>query len=91
MSNDNVDYQVLFNLAIGLAGVFGGWVLTRIYASIDRLDADVRNIPHSYVAKDDFRLAVNEIKTDIRSGFAQVDRTLAAMIDRVNEKADRNG
>ena len=84
-----MDYQVLFNLAVGTAGVFGGWVLSRIYVSIDRLDADVRKIPVNYVQKDDFKTAVADIKNDIRSGFQQVDRSLSVLFDRINEKADK--
>jgi hypothetical protein len=86
---DGVDYQVLFNIAFAAAGVFGGWVLNRIYVSIDKLDNDVRAMPHTYVAKDDFKNAITDIKTDIRSGFAQIDRTLSTIFDRLNEKADR--
>ena len=84
-----MDYQVLFNLAIGAAGLFGGYVLTRIYNAIDKLDDDVRKIPLSYVQKDDFKTAVADIKNDIRSGFQQVDRTLNTLFERINEKADK--
>lgn len=84
-----MDYQVLFNLAIGAAGLFGGYVLTRIYNAIDKLDDDVRKIPLNYVQKDDFKTAVADIKNDIRAGFHQVDRTLASIFDRLNEKADK--
>jgi len=84
-----VDYQVLFNLAVGVAAAFGGWVLSRIYASIDRLDEDVRKIPLNYVQKDDFKTAVTDIKNDIRAGFQQVDRSLSVLFDRINEKADK--
>ena len=84
-----MDYQVLFNLAVGTAGIFGGYVLSRIYNAIDKLDDDVRKIPLSYVQKDDFKTAVADIKTDIRSGFQQIDKTLASIFDRLNEKADK--
>ena len=84
-----MDYQVLFNIAYGLAGIFGGYVLNRVYSSLDRLDDDVRKIPMNYVQKDDFKTAVADIKNDIRTGFAQVDRTLNSLFDRVNEKADK--
>jgi hypothetical protein len=84
-----VDYQVLFNLAIGAAGLFGGYVLTRIYNAIDKLDDDVRKIPLNYVQKDDFKTAVSDIKTDIRTGFQQVDKTLNTLFDRLNEKVDK--
>lgn len=84
-----MDYQVLFNLAIGAAGLFGGYVLTRIYNAIDKLDDDVRKIPLNYVQKDDFKTAVADIKTDIRTGFQQVDKTLNTLFDRLNEKVDK--
>ena len=85
-----MDYQVLFNLAIGAAGLFGGYVLTRIYNAIDKLDDDVRKIPLNYVQKDDFKTAVSDIKTDIRTGFQQVDKTLNTLFDRLNEKVDKS-
>ncbi len=84
-----MDYQVLFNIAFTVAGILGGWVLNRIYVSIDKLDNDVRAMPHTYVAKDDFKNAITDIKTDIRSGFAQIDNTLATIFDRLNDKADK--
>lgn len=84
-----MDYQVLFNLAIGVAGLFGGYVLTRIYNAIDKLDNDVRQIPLNYVQKDDFKTAMADLKTDIRTGFQQIDKTLNTIFERLNEKADK--
>jgi len=89
LRGNKVDYQVLFNLAVGAVSVTGGWVLSRVYHSLDRLDEVVRKIPLNYVQKDDFKTAVADIKNDIRTGFAQVDRTLNSLFDRVNEKADK--
>jgi hypothetical protein len=63
--------------------------LTRIYNAIDKLDDDVRKIPLNYVQKDDFKTAVSDIKTDIRTGFQQVDKTLNTLFDRLNEKVDK--
>lgn len=73
-----MDYQVLFNLAITAASFFGGWTLSRIYTAIDRLDADVRKIPHDYVAKDDYREDVREIK-----------EMLGAIFKRLENKVDK--
>lgn len=84
-----MDYQVLFNIAIGVAGAFGGYVLTRIYNAIDKLDDDVRQFPLTYVQKDDFKVAMSDLKTDLRSGFQQIDKTLNVIFDRLNEKADK--
>jgi hypothetical protein len=84
-----VDYQVLFNIAYVIAGVFGGYVLNRIYAALDRIDADVRKFPISYVQKDDFNIAMREVKTDIRDGFTQVDRMLTGISDRISQIANK--
>ena len=73
-----MDYQTLFNIAVAVAGFFGGWTLNRIYQAIDRLDHDVRNMPTHYVARDDYR---NDIK-DIRD-------ILGKIFDKLDGKADR--
>ena len=63
-----MDYQVLFNLAVTIAAFFGGWILSRIYSAIDRLDDDVRDLPKVYVSKDDYREDLREIK-DLLGGI----------------------
>lgn len=68
-----MDYQVLFNIAVGLAGVFGGWILNRIYAAIDRLDSDVRALPEKYVLKEDYRRDIYEIKDICKQIFDKLD------------------
>ena len=85
-----MDYQVLFNAAFVVCGILGGWVMNRVYVAIDKLDADVRNLPHTYVSKNDFKDAVSDIKTDIRTGFQQVDKTLNTLFERLNEKVDKS-
>ena len=73
-----MDFQILFNIAVGLAGAFGGWILSNIYRSIERLDADVRAMPHTYVTRDDFREDIKEVKA-----------MLAKVMDKLDEKADK--
>ena len=68
-----MDYQVLFNLAVGAAGVFGGWILNRIYTAIDRLDHDVRVMPEKYVAKEDYRRDIYEVKDILKQIFNKLD------------------
>jgi len=48
-----MDNQILFNLAVALAGFLGGWVLNNVSKSIDRLDVDVRAMPHMYVSREE--------------------------------------
>jgi hypothetical protein len=68
-----MDYQVLFNLAITAAAFFGGWTLSRIYTAIDRLDTDVRDMPHVYVAKDDHKADMRDIKDMLNKIFDRLD------------------
>ena len=73
-----MDYQVLFNIAVAIAGFFGGWTLNRIYTAIDRLDGDVRNMPINYVTKDDYR---DDIK--------DMNRKLDKIFDLLQTKVDK--
>jgi hypothetical protein len=68
-----VDYQVLFNLAVTVAAFFGGWILSRIYTAIDRLDDETRNMPKTYVSKDDYREDLREIKELLGAIFKRLD------------------
>lgn len=73
-----MDYQILFNIAVAVAGFFGGWTLNRIYQAIDRLDNDVRGMPLNYVTREDYRGDVAEIKG-----------MLGKIFDRLENKADK--
>ena len=73
-----MDYQVLFNLAITASAFFGGWTLNRIYTAIDRLDKDVRDLPHVYVSK-----------TDYKAELQKIDASLSRIFDKLDEKADK--
>ena len=71
-----MDYQVFFNAALGLAAFLGGWTLNSITKAIERLDADVRNMPHSYVNKDDYRVDIKEVKDMLGKIFDKLDTTV---------------
>ena len=73
-----MDYQVLFYIAVAVAGFFGGWTLNRIYQAIDRLDNDVRHMPSNYVGRDDYRADMSEVKA-----------MLGRIFDRLDNKADK--
>jgi hypothetical protein len=70
--------QILFNIIVGIAGVFGGWILNNISRSIERLDKDVRNMPLTYVTRADYRADIDEIKT-----------MLMRINDKLDDKADK--
>jgi hypothetical protein len=73
-----MDGQFLFNLVVGIAAFFGGWTLNNITRMLNRIDDDIREIPHIYVSKDDY-------KTDI----AEIKGMLGKIFDRLENKADK--
>ena len=68
-----MDAQTLINLGLGLVGFFGGWVINSITRSVERLDVDVRNMQKEYVAKDDYRRDIDEIKAMCKQIFDKLD------------------
>ena len=73
-----MDPQVFFNVAIGIAGAFGGWILNNISRAIERLDHDVRQMPLTYVTRADYRLDIEEIKS-----------MLIRIHDKLDQKVDK--
>jgi len=68
-----VDYQVLFNITVGLSGVLGGWMLNNITRSINTLDRDVREMPKIYITKEDYHRDIADIKDICKQIFAKLD------------------
>ena len=70
--------QIIFNIMVGLAGMFGGWILNNISRSIERLDKDVRQMPLTYVTRVDYRADIDEVK-----------QILGRIWDKLDDKADK--
>lgn len=68
-----METQAVFNVIVGIAAFFGGWVLNNITKAIERLDKDVRQMPMTYVAKDDYHRDIDEIKDICKQIFAKLD------------------
>ena len=68
-----METQALINAGIAVAGFLGGWILNRIMRSLDRLDDDVRRMPEKYVAKEDYRRDISEIKDMLEKIFCKLD------------------
>lgn len=73
-----MEAQILFNVIVGVAGLFGGWILNNISRSIDKLDTDVRSMPLTYVTQNTYQRDIDEIKGMLRLIF-----------DRLEAKADK--
>ena len=68
-----MEYQVIFNVGIALVGFIGGWMVNRVFVLLDRIDADMKAIPMQYVAKDDYREDIREIKEMLGAIFKRLD------------------
>ena len=73
-----MDIQVLFNIIVGIAGLFGGWILNNISQTLRTLDNDVRQMPHTYVTQNTYQRDIDEVKSMLRLIF-----------DRLENKADK--
>ena len=73
-----METQFIFNIAVSVAGFFGGWILSHIYRAIERLDMDIRSMPSRYVRRDDYRDDMGEIKV-----------LLGKISDKLDHKADK--
>jgi hypothetical protein len=73
-----MESQLIFNIAVSLAGFFGGWILSHIYKAIERLDSDLRSMPARYVRREDYRDDMAEIKS-----------LLSKISDKLDNKVDK--
>jgi len=80
-----MDTQVLFNIIVGVAGLFGGWILNNISRSIDRLDEDVREMPLNYVTQDSYNRDQNRYQRE----FDEIKGMLRLIFDKLEDKADK--
>ena len=63
---------------MALVGFIGGWMVNRVFVLLDRIDADMKAIPMQYVAKEDYREDIREVK-----------EMLGAIFKRLENKADK--
>ena len=68
-----MDYQEAFNLALGSAAFLGGFLVNKIWAAIEKLDNDVRDLPKVYVAKEDYKSDIHDIKAMLRQIFDKLE------------------
>ncbi len=77
-----MEYQAMFNLALGAILVAIGWWCKEIWDSVKALKADIKaieiDLPKNYVSK-----------RDIESRFDKIDATLERLFDRLDSKVDK--
>ena len=73
-----MDVQILINIGFGAAGAFGMWIINRLTTSVDKIEERLNEIPTKYVAKDDYKSDIGEIKM-----------MLSKIFDRLDQKVDK--
>ena len=68
-----MDNQQLFNLVVSVAGFLAIYVINNLTRQIQRLEDKVNELPHTYVAKDDYRSDITEIKSILKQIFDKLD------------------
>jgi hypothetical protein len=67
-----VDPQFLINIGFGAAGAFGMWIINRLTTSVQKIEDDMKELPVRYVAKDDYRSDIAEIKTMLHDIYKEL-------------------
>ena len=73
-----MEYQLLFNIIMAVAGFLGGVLVNRVFGTLDKINDELKQIPEKYVAKDDYREDIRDIK-----------EMLGAIFKRLEGKADK--
>jgi len=68
-----MENQQLFNLVVCVAGFLAAYVINNLTRTIQKLEDKVNDLPHSYVAKDDYRSDISEIKVILKQIFDKLD------------------
>jgi hypothetical protein len=68
-----MDNQQLFNLVVSVAGFLAVYVINNLTRTIQKLEDKVNDLPHTYVAKDDYRSDIAEIKSMVKQIFDKLD------------------
>ena len=67
-----LDTQWLVNVGFGAAGAFGMWIINRLTTSVQKIEDDIKEFPLRYVAKDDYRTDIAEIKTMLHDIYKEL-------------------
>ena len=68
-----MDNQQLFNAVVSIAGFLAVYVINSLTSKITRLEEKMQDMPHVYVAKDDYRNDIAEIKDILKQIFNKLD------------------
>ena len=68
-----MDNQQIFNIVVSIAGFLAVYVFNSTTKQIQRLEDKINELPKEYVAKDDYRSDITEIKDILKQIFNKLD------------------
>ena len=68
-----MDNQQIFNIVVSIAGFLAVYVFNNTTKQIQRLEDKINELPKEYVAKDDYRSDITEIKSILKQIFDKLD------------------
>ncbi len=68
-----MDNQQIFNMIVSIAGFLAIYVFNSTTKQIQRLEDKINELPKEYVAKDDYRSDITEIKDILKQIFNKLD------------------
>jgi hypothetical protein len=68
-----MDNQQIFNAVVSIAGFLAVYVFNSTTKQIQRLEDKINELPKEYVAKDDYRSDITEIKSILKQIFDKLD------------------
>jgi hypothetical protein len=68
-----MDNQQIFNIVVSIAGFLAVYIFNSTTKQIERLEDKLNELPKEYVAKDDYRSDITEIKSILKQIFDKLD------------------
>ena len=68
-----MDNQQIFNMIVSIAGFLAVYVFNSTTKQIQRLEDKINELPKEYVAKDDYRSDIAEVKNILKQIFDKLD------------------
>jgi len=68
-----MDNQQIFNAVVSIAGFLAVFVFNNVTKQIQRLEDKINDLPKEYVAKDDYRNDIAEVKDILKQIFNKLD------------------
>lgn len=68
-----MDNQQLFNIVVSVGGFLAVYVFNSVTTKLQKLEDKINDLPHSYVAKDDYRNDIAEVKDILKQIFNKLD------------------